>query len=75
MRYFAKFSSNSTFTATPYEYTNKATAIREIIAIAKGNTNDTAKWTVTDERGYIVAAGYTRNGRNYNTPELIGNPD
>lgn len=61
--YFANFSVNngSTYSRRPLEFTNKATAAREIRGIVKAmhfqQLCNRSTWCVEDESGKVVAAG------------------
>lgn len=61
--YFANFSVNngSTYSRTPFEFTNKATAAREIRGIVSAmhfrQLCNRSTWQVEDESGKVVAAG------------------
>lgn len=69
MRYFASYSANngSSYNNAPYEYTNKAKAIKDIKSIVRGNHfhqhGNSSKYLVWDEDGTIVASGrFNDNG-------------
>lgn len=64
MKYFAEFTANngSTTISEPYEYTNKATAIKDIKSIVRGEhfrqPYNSSKYMVWDSEGEIIASGY-----------------
>lgn len=72
--YYAYFGANNAFNSKAYKYTNKAKAIKEIRAIAKGNhlAGDFAEWYVKDESGQIIASGtITPSGQNVRTEKHL----
>lgn len=63
MKYYATFTANngSTYLNTPWEYTNKAKAIREIRATLRcehfQQTGNKSTYEVYDEKGNTIARG------------------
>lgn len=63
MKYYASFSANnnSTFPSEPYEYTNKAEAIKKIKKIVRGNhfwqRFNRSSYVVWTSNGVIIASG------------------
>ena len=68
MKYYASFSANnvSTILSEPYEYTNKAIAIKDIKRIVRGyhfqQPYNRSSYTVWDSNGLIIASG-SLNGK------------
>lgn len=63
-KYFAEFTTYSSYTPKPLEYTNKGKAIREIREMAEGQVNGMVecRWSVTDETGQTIAEGGRTSG-------------
>lgn len=63
MKYYASFSANngSTTLSEPYEYTNKAKAIKDIKEIVRGEhfkqPYNRSSYTVWNSNGLIIASG------------------
>lgn len=70
MKYYASFSANngSTILSEPYEYTNKAIAIKDIKRIVRGEhfqqPYNRSSYTVWDSNGLIIASG-SLNGKGW----------
>ena len=58
-KYFGLWSTNSSFILSPYEYTNKKEAIKDIKEICRGNiaSGGTGQWQVENGKGELIASG------------------
>ena len=58
-KYTATFTVNGGSTYGTYDYTNKATARREIRNMANGNVfvGNQGQWAVTDSQNNVVSSG------------------